>query len=188
MDKINALPNASDGGEDLDEEISTQETLISEQDAKIAELIEKVKNKASVTYPTLSNPATSENLQEGYELIDGNGNIITGTHVCSSGGNDVETCTLQIQNGTGDKASLAYASIEDDKIIAKYCSIADGGIASILCLCGSMLTLNMWGDIYGNGLTYIGEASSHSLIFSVDISANETSNITLVGSGSSISL
>lgn len=88
---VNALPE----GENLDAEISAQETLISEQDAKITELAEILSSKASVSYPTLSNPATAENLQEGYQLIDESGNVVTGTHVCSGGG-AVETCTVTI--------------------------------------------------------------------------------------------
>jgi hypothetical protein len=43
MDKINALPEA----ENLDEEISTQTTLISEQDDKIAELADILSSKTS---------------------------------------------------------------------------------------------------------------------------------------------
>jgi hypothetical protein len=41
-------------GENLDEEISTQSTLITEQDAKLAELAEILSNKAAAT-PTLQN-------------------------------------------------------------------------------------------------------------------------------------
>ena len=91
---VNALPEAGSGGENLDAEISAQETLISEQDAKITELAEILSSKASVSYPTLSNPATAENLQEGYQLIDESGNVVTGTHVCSGG--SAETCTVTI--------------------------------------------------------------------------------------------
>ena len=59
-----------------------------------AELIAQIKSAlvgkgtCGVTLPTLSNPATSDNLEEGYELIDEDGNIVVGTHVCSGGSGD----------------------------------------------------------------------------------------------------
>lgn len=35
--------------------------------------------------PTLTNPAGAANIQTGYEAIDGNGDLITGTHDCEAG-------------------------------------------------------------------------------------------------------
>ena len=36
-------------------------------------------SKVSTSLPTLENPGGAENLQEGYQLIDDNGNIVNGT-------------------------------------------------------------------------------------------------------------
>lgn len=63
----------------IDSELTTQDDLISQIQTAL-------EGKASgVTLPTLTNPGTAENLEEGYELIDGTGNIIVGTHICESG-------------------------------------------------------------------------------------------------------
>ena len=140
MDKINALPEA----ENLDEEISTQETLISEQDAKIAELAEILAGKASVSYPVLSNPATSENLQEGYQLIDGNGNIIIGTHVCSEGSEIVDTCTITIERITSiGPIPIGYTKYENGILEATTGSISgiDTSITINNVLCNSLMTV-----------------------------------------------
>lgn len=67
------------------------DTELSEQDDLIAQIQTALANKAGgVVLPELSNPATAENLEEGYELIDGDGNVVVGTHVCEggSGGGD----------------------------------------------------------------------------------------------------
>lgn len=149
IDKINSLPEAGSGGENLDEEISAQETLISEQDTKIAELIEKVKNKASVTYPTLSNPASAENLQEGYQLIDDNGNIVTGTHVCPSGGGNVSevgTCTVSFVNSEfgGDCYIFSIiATIVEDGVQKSYFYEGNEDLDFVVhnVVCGSAITL-----------------------------------------------
>lgn len=45
LEKVNALPEATDG-ENLDVEISTQENLLAEQDAKIAELAQVLTSKS----------------------------------------------------------------------------------------------------------------------------------------------
>lgn len=46
LETINNLPNNSSSSENLDAEISTQQTLIAEQDAKIAELAQVLVSKA----------------------------------------------------------------------------------------------------------------------------------------------
>lgn len=66
----------------IDNELTTQDDLI-------AQIQTALSNKViGVVLPELTNPATAENLEEGYELIDGDGNIVVGTHVCDSGGGD----------------------------------------------------------------------------------------------------
>lgn len=122
---LEALSNKT-AGENLDEEISAQETLISEQDAKIAELAEILSSKASVSYPTLSNPATAENLQEGYQLINGNGNVITGTHTCSGGSADTYTGTITTSRWTivGTNHTIHYT---DETLNHRTITVASGG-------------------------------------------------------------
>ena len=75
---INSNGSKVTGTFSIDSELNTQDSLISQIQTAL-------QNKSSVTLPTLSNPATAENLEEGYELIDGNGNIVVGTHVCEGG-------------------------------------------------------------------------------------------------------
>ena len=46
--------------------------------------------------PTLSNAGTASDLASGKQLIDASGNVITGTHTCSSGGTTVQKETGSI--------------------------------------------------------------------------------------------
>lgn len=66
----------------IDNEMSTQDSLISQIQMALQN---KTAPSGGITLPTLSNPATAENLEEGYELIDEDGNIVVGTHVCEGG-------------------------------------------------------------------------------------------------------
>lgn len=81
----------------VDEEITTQDNLI----AQITSALEgKASSNGGIILPTLSNPASASDLAKGKELIDGNGNVVVGTHICESGGGtDLETITLV--NNTG---------------------------------------------------------------------------------------
>lgn len=56
----------------LDSEISAQDDLITQ-------ITTALDGKAAVSLPTLSNPATADIIPSGYETIDGDGNVITGT-------------------------------------------------------------------------------------------------------------
>lgn len=53
-----------------------------------------------ITLPTLANPATADQILEGFEAIDGSGNKLTGTHVCESGGGGVGVAPM-IDHGYG---------------------------------------------------------------------------------------
>ena len=48
-----------------------------------------------VQLPELSNPASAEHIVEGYEAVDGDGNKMTGSHICESGGAEFKTCTMR---------------------------------------------------------------------------------------------
>ena len=76
----------------------TIDTELNENEELITQIQEALVRKASVSLPTLENPATAENLEEGYELIDGDGNIVVGTHVCSGGSGGGEYGTMLIQH------------------------------------------------------------------------------------------
>jgi hypothetical protein len=69
----------------IDNELSAQDDLISQIQTALQN---KTATSGGITLPTLSNPATSEKLEDGYELIDENGNIVVGTHVCKSAGSN----------------------------------------------------------------------------------------------------
>lgn len=80
----------------IDSELNTQDDLIAQIQSALA-------NKAGgVVLPELSNPATAENLEEGYELIDGDGNIVVGTHVCSGGGDGGNIMYFNVINNLPD--------------------------------------------------------------------------------------
>lgn len=96
---IDAEGNKQTGTFSIDEELSTQDDLIAQIQSVLDGKIGGVK------LPFLSNPGTAENLQEGYELIDGDGNIVVGTHVCSGGG-DGENITFHVVNSLPDMISV----------------------------------------------------------------------------------
>lgn len=63
---------AIDTQENLDAELSTQDSLI-------AQIAAAVEGKAGVALPVLSNPAGAGNIEAGYQAIDGAGRLIEGT-------------------------------------------------------------------------------------------------------------
>lgn len=74
----------------IDSELDTQDNLISQIQSALAG-----KSAGGVTLPTLSNPGTSDELMYGYELIDEDGNIVVGTHVCSGGSGEIYYTPVQ---------------------------------------------------------------------------------------------
>lgn len=96
---------------------------------------------SGVSLPSLANPGTKEDLMLNKELIDGNGNKVTGTFTIDSelntqddliamiesaldgkagGRSEIETCTLNI-TGNVSLYSIAYMSISDlGEVIAKF--------------------------------------------------------------------
>ena len=107
--KFGANGSVKTGTFTIDSELSTQDDLI-------AQIQTALQNKATpsggVILPTLTNPATAENLENGYELIDGNGNVVVGTHVCSSGSGSVngdcanDMFVIRYDNACGGVTSL----------------------------------------------------------------------------------
>lgn len=58
----------------------------------------------------------------------------------SGGSASYDTCTLQINNQSSEQPKLAYTSVENGKIVAKYLTIYEPySVTSITCLCGSVL-------------------------------------------------
>ena len=65
------LSNFSTG---VGEAITNQDTLIAQINAAI-----EGKSAGGVVLPELNNPASAENIDSGYEVVDGEGNLLTGT-------------------------------------------------------------------------------------------------------------
>ena len=86
-DKIRSLLNLT-GIMGLDAMAANLGTAVSENDQQ-AVLIQQIKSalegKMAVTFPYLSNPGAAGDLLDGKQLIDGNGNVVTGTLVPASG-------------------------------------------------------------------------------------------------------
>lgn len=100
---IDSSGNIVDGTFSIDNELSTQDNLISQIQTALST------KAAGVVLPCLENPATAENLEEGYELIDGDGNVVVGTHICSGGGagsGDEERISFSIINNLPDMVSV----------------------------------------------------------------------------------
>jgi hypothetical protein len=56
----------------------------------ILNTINNLPDAGGIQFPTLTNEGTAADLVSGKQLIDGNGNIIIGTHVCESDNSDTE--------------------------------------------------------------------------------------------------
>lgn len=80
----------------IDTELETQDDLI----AQLQSAVDGLPEAGGVELPDLLNPATSDEILEGYEAVDGNGNLLVGTHVCESGG--FENGSFQVYNSTED--------------------------------------------------------------------------------------
>lgn len=126
----------------IDEELTTQETLLSDQDAKLAELAEILSNKASVS-PVLQSktitPTTTEQTvtaDSGYDglravTVNGDANLIPaniaegvsifGVEGCHSGGSHIETCNVTITSVNCPLHEYyATAFTESDGIVPLY--------------------------------------------------------------------
>ena len=95
----------------------------------------------------------------------------------SSGGSaSYDTYTLQINNQSGYLYCLAYTSVENGEIVAKYLNTSDYS-TSITCLCGSTLCCYLIGTLISTSITKIGimdGGTSYCNAYRVDASANET--------------
>ena len=162
--------------------------------------------------PTLTNEGSAADLFSGKQLIDGEGNKVTGTFSIdnelstqdnlitriqtalegkavsggdSGGSISYDTCTLQINNQSGYPYILGYTSVENGKIVAKYSLLSDS--TSIICLCGSIFCCHTYGRLVSSSITYLGIIDggiSHSRAYSIDAYANETIIATIYDNGS----
>jgi hypothetical protein len=60
----------------IDSELDAQDNLLEQ----IQNALETKAAGGGVELPDLDNPATAENLEAGYQMIDGSGNVVIGTH------------------------------------------------------------------------------------------------------------
>ena len=111
------IVGTAEPAEDLDNEMTAQDSLIEQIKSAVA-------SKASVSYPTLSNPASAGNIESGYEAIDGSGNKITGT---ATVGRQISiTCTSYF--GTPDKninniGTGSWFTLSEDLSVGEVCKI-----------------------------------------------------------------
>lgn len=61
------------------DEVSSYKEIIETQDDLIAQISTVLESKSVPSLPVLSNPATAENIDSGFEAIDGMGAVIMGT-------------------------------------------------------------------------------------------------------------
>ena len=59
--------------------------------------------------PELTNPAGAENIQSGYEAIDGSGNKITGTNTDT----DLVINSIKVNNNKGKRYKVRDTSLEE---------------------------------------------------------------------------
>lgn len=155
LDSVNSLPQAT-VAENLDEEISTQEALISEQDAKIAELAQVLAGKAGSS---------------------GESEIETCT---------VNISTIGKSYGFGsDSGTIIYTTVEDGKMVHKRLDGSMTNL-SINVVCNSFFIIDESGLSCGHeyhGLELLAGSSFNGFVFSrircfhVTASAGETASL-----------
>ena len=79
--------------------------------------------EGGTTLPTLTNPGSAEHLMEGYELIEGEGKVVTGTHVCSGG--ETASCVFGVSNHSNGPLQVIFSDINGTMQIG---DISDSGV------------------------------------------------------------
>lgn len=104
-DKIRTLLGTSDtmGLDNMSTNLQTAVTTVDTQTDLITQIEAALEGKTAL--PTLSNAGTASDLASGKQLIDQNGNIITGTHQCPAG------VTVQRKAGTFKTNSSGVATV-----------------------------------------------------------------------------
>ena len=72
----------------------------------IIDMVNILPDASGVELPTLTNEGTSSDLLSGKQLIDSNGNIVTGTHVCQSSGVEVQKKSGTFRVDSNGKATV----------------------------------------------------------------------------------
>ena len=98
-------------------------TVVTAQDDLITQITTALDGKAAVSLPTLTNPASAENIESGYQAIDGDGNLVTGA-LCLSDVQLVETdialsiSTIITQTGYGSRPLINTATINSGTMVS----------------------------------------------------------------------
>lgn len=86
-----------------------------------------------VQLPALTNPAAAGNIQSGYQAINGEGEVMTGTAAVKSFVNG----TISLNSGKGDLYEICYVTdsgpIYDDSSYISYSGPIENGSLLILC-------------------------------------------------------
>ena len=83
---------------------------------EILDTVNALPEAGDVELPELSNPGTAENLEQGYELIDADGNVITGNVPVARGGVNVEATSVTYVP-MGDQSVVKLSATVSEKTI-----------------------------------------------------------------------
>lgn len=203
---IDGEGNVVTGTFTIDEELTTQETLLSDQDAKLAELAEILSNKASVS-PVLQSktvtPTTAEQTvtaDSGYDglravTVNGDENLVAeniaegvsifgveGSHSGGSG-SAVETCTVTIT--TNNTMTIIYSTVNESGASTTMYDHNNMEEHTLEIVCGSLVFVPVVSTIPGytvsDGAEYVenlgGYLTSRTVVFK--ITATSGQNVTI---------
>ena len=160
-DEIRELSNTSNkmNLDTMTNNLSEANSEINTQTDLIEQIVTALNGKAAggdITLPTLNNPGTASDLLEGKELIDGNGNVVTGTiptqtaQTITPGTTDKTIASGKYLTGTqtikGDANLVAENIVKGKSIFGVEGSAESGGGGAIPTYSGTIITPMLLGS------------------------------------------